>query len=88
MAKALSDMLAASKLRAVAMPEQDDRFNITNCIKALDEIEVTEGIDSRLYFAALDLFEDLNLRETFVSLKSNKIRLTWLQGKCGSAISN
>ncbi|PSR99598.1 L10-interacting MYB domain-containing protein [Actinidia chinensis var. chinensis] len=88
MAKALSDMLAASKLRAVAMPEQDDRFNITNCIKALDEIEATEGIDSRLYFAALDLFEDPNLRETFVSLKSNKIRLTWLQGKCGSAISN
>ncbi|GFZ10381.1 hypothetical protein Acr_21g0009800 [Actinidia rufa] len=88
MAKALSDMLAASKLRAVAMPEQDDRFNITNCIKALDEIEATEGIDSRLYFAALDLFEDPNLRETFVSLKSNTLRLTWLQGKCGSAISN
>ncbi|XP_057490078.1 L10-interacting MYB domain-containing protein-like [Actinidia eriantha] len=88
MAKALSDMLAASKLRAVAMPEQDDRFNITNCVKALDEIEATEGIDSRLYFAGLDLFEDPNLRETFVSLKSNKIRLTWLQGKCGSDISN
>ncbi|XP_058219730.1 L10-interacting MYB domain-containing protein-like [Rhododendron vialii] len=85
MAGAMLEMVAASKLRAAAISKQDDRFKITNCIEALDEIETMEGIDSRLYFAALDLFEDPNLRETFISLKSNKVRLTWLQGKCGTA---
>ena len=51
MVEALMDMVAASKLREVAMPKQNDRFSITNCIKALDEIEAFEGIDSHLYFA-------------------------------------
>jgi hypothetical protein len=86
MAEAMLEMVAASKLRAAAIPKQDDLFTISNCVKVLDEIEMMEGIDSHLYFAALDLFEDRNLRETFISLKSNKIRLTWLQGKCGTAV--
>lgn len=84
MAKAMLEMVAASKCRTVASVPSDDRFTITNCIKALDEIE---SIDQQLYFAALDLFEDPNLRETFLSLKGDKIRLTWLQGKCSKTAS-
>jgi hypothetical protein len=80
MAETMLEMVAALKSRAVAKTPSDDRFTITNCIRALDEIE---GVNECLYFAALDLFEDPNLRETFISLKGNKIRLTWLEGKCG-----
>lgn len=80
MAEAMFEMVAALKCRAVAKAPSDEKFTITNCIRALDEIP---GIDETLYFAALDLFEDPNLRETFISLKGNNIRLTWLQGKCG-----
>ncbi|KAI4336792.1 hypothetical protein L6164_015273 [Bauhinia variegata] len=79
MAEALLEMVATSKLRTVVSTVTDDKFSITNCIRALDEIE---AIDQQLYFSALDLFEDPSLRETFVSLTSDKIRLTWLQGKC------
>ncbi|KAK7321800.1 hypothetical protein VNO77_32751 [Canavalia gladiata] len=82
MAEALLDMVAVSRLRAVVSNVRDDKFSITNCIRALDEIE---GIDQQLYFSALDLFEDPSLRETFISLKSVKIRLTWLQGKCSKS---
>ncbi|KAK3231778.1 hypothetical protein Dsin_003659 [Dipteronia sinensis] len=79
MAGALSEMIAASKVRSRTKTQIDNRFSISNCIEALDEIE---SINEWLYFAALDLFEDPNLRETFISLKGDKIRLTWLQGKC------
>ncbi|KAK7376729.1 hypothetical protein VNO80_02143 [Phaseolus coccineus] len=82
MAEALLDMVAVSRLRAVVSSVSDDKFSITNCIKALDEIE---GIDQQLYFSALDLFENPSLRETFISLKSVKIRLAWLQGKCSKS---
>ncbi|CAK7346225.1 unnamed protein product [Dovyalis caffra] len=81
MAEALLKMVAASKWREFAARQNDEKFTITNCIKALDEIQ---NIDQQLYFAALDLFEDSTLRETFLSLKGDDIRLTWLQGKCGS----
>ncbi|PON56685.1 Myb/SANT-like domain containing protein [Parasponia andersonii] len=84
MAQAMLDMLAASRSRRVGSAPSDNRFTITNCIKALDELE---GIDQQTYFAALDLFEDPNLRETFISLKGEKIRLTWLQGKCSKTSS-
>lgn len=80
MAEALSEMVAALKSRVVATTTGDDQFSITSCIRALDEIQ---DIEEWLYFAALDLFEDPSLRETFISLKGNKIRLTWLKGKCG-----
>ncbi|KAL5845277.1 hypothetical protein ACOSQ4_011235 [Xanthoceras sorbifolium] len=80
MAGSMLEMIAASKMRSRTKTQNDNRFSITNCIKALDEIE---SIDECLYFAALDLFEDPNLRETFLSLKADKVRLTWLQGKCG-----
>ncbi|KAK6131290.1 hypothetical protein DH2020_034961 [Rehmannia glutinosa] len=81
MADAISDMINSSRLRKSTKPPIDERFAISNCIKALDEIE---GIEDNLYYAALDLFENPSLRETFVSLKSNYVRLTWLQGKCGN----
>nr|DAD47043.1 TPA_asm: hypothetical protein HUJ06_016980 [Nelumbo nucifera] len=77
-AEAMLEMAAASKLRAVAMTQANDQFSISGCIKALDEMQ---GVDQNIYFAALDLFENPNLRETFVSLKNEK-RLAWLQGKC------
>ncbi|KAJ9165985.1 hypothetical protein P3X46_020792 [Hevea brasiliensis] len=82
MAEALLEMVAASRWRkAAAAPLQNHKkFTITNCIKVLDEIG---DIDQQLYFAALDLFEEPNLRETFLSLKSDQIRLAWLQGKYG-----
>lgn len=83
MAEALLEMVAASRLRTVVSAVSDDKFSITNCIRSLDEIQ---GIDEQLYFSALDLFEDSGLRETFISLKCDKIRLTWLQGKCGKSI--
>ncbi|KAF8405358.1 hypothetical protein HHK36_010262 [Tetracentron sinense] len=76
-AEAMFEMAASSKLRAVVMTQIGDQFSITNCIKVLDEIQ---GIDQHLYFAALDLFENPNLRETFISLKCDKR----LQGKCSA----
>ncbi|KAI5392810.1 hypothetical protein KIW84_060102 [Lathyrus oleraceus] len=82
MAEALLQMVSVSRLRAVVSSAIDDKFSITNCIRALDEIQ---GIDQHLYFSALDLFEDPSLRETFISLKSVKIRLAWLQGKCSKS---
>lgn len=82
MAEALLEMVAASRWRKALPAQNDGRFTITNCIKALDEMQ---DVDQQLYFAALDLFEDPNLRETFISLKGDKTRLTWLQGKCGKS---
>ncbi|KDP36938.1 hypothetical protein JCGZ_08229 [Jatropha curcas] len=80
MAEALLEMVAASRWRKAAPKQNDERFTITNCIKSLDEIS---DIDQQLYFAALNLFEEPSLRETFLSLKGDYIRLTWLREKCG-----
>lgn len=80
MAEAFLDMIQSSRLRTAAKPQIDERFTITDCIEALDKIE---GIEDNLYFAALDLFENPDFREMFLSLQNNYIRLTWLQGKCG-----
>ncbi|KAL0731846.1 hypothetical protein Bca4012_027940 [Brassica carinata] len=81
MAGALSDMVTSlrSRMGGLETEEEDDRFSIANCISTLDEIE---NVDEGVYFAALDLFESPGLRETFMSLKANKLRLTWLQVKC------
>lgn len=83
MAEGMLEMVAASKLHMAMTAQSEERFTITKCIKALDEIE---GIDDWLYYGALDLFEYPNLREMFISLKGNKIRWTWLQGKCENLI--
>ncbi|PIA47194.1 hypothetical protein AQUCO_01400109v1 [Aquilegia coerulea] len=77
---AMLEIAAASKLRANAMMRSNDRFSISSCVKVLDEVQ---GLDQHIYFAALDLFENPNARETFISLKNDK-RVTWLQGKCSA----
>ncbi|TXG60196.1 hypothetical protein EZV62_014769 [Acer yangbiense] len=75
---AMLEIAAASKMRAAAIMKNEERFSISRCIKVLDEMQ---GVDQRIYFLALDLFENPNAREIFISLKSEK-RLLWLQGKC------
>ncbi|KAK9164523.1 hypothetical protein Syun_005425 [Stephania yunnanensis] len=84
MAKAILDMAAASKQRAAMASQGSDRFSITNCIKALDEMQ---EVDDHIYYVALDLFESANARETFLSLKMNR-RLIWLKSKCSSPSSS
>lgn len=84
MAQGMLEMVGALKLHMAAKPQSSKRFTIAKCIQALDEIE---GIDDRLYYAAVDLFEDPNLRETFISLKDHKLQWTWLQENCGNLIS-
>lgn len=75
---AMLEIAAASRMRASAIMKSEERFSISKCIKLLDEMQ---GVDQRVYFSALDLFESSNARETFVSLKPDK-RLMWLQRKC------
>ncbi|KAG9149005.1 hypothetical protein Leryth_010616 [Lithospermum erythrorhizon] len=79
MANALLDMIASSRLMTAENLQSDNYYSISNCIRALDEME---GIDDSLYYSALDLFEDANIREVFLSLSNNLIRMSWLQGKC------
>ncbi|KAJ4964216.1 hypothetical protein NE237_024155 [Protea cynaroides] len=83
-ADAMLEIAAASKMRASAMMKNDDPFSISKCVKVLDDIQ---GIDQGIYFMALDLFENPNARETFISLRSEK-RLTWLLGKCSAPSSS
>ncbi|XP_043709299.1 L10-interacting MYB domain-containing protein-like [Telopea speciosissima] len=78
MAEAIIDMAAASRWRTATVTQSTDCFSITNCIKALDEME---GLEERIYFAALDLFDSSTAREIFLSLRSDR-RLTWLKSKC------
>ncbi|KAL5704133.1 hypothetical protein ACHQM5_022605 [Ranunculus cassubicifolius] len=82
--EAMLEIAAASKLRANAVMRNDDRFSISTCVKVLDEIH---GLDQRIYYAALDLFENPNARETFISLKGEK-RVIWLQGKCSASLTS
>uniref|UniRef100_A0A1J3CFY6 Uncharacterized protein n=1 Tax=Noccaea caerulescens TaxID=107243 RepID=A0A1J3CFY6_NOCCA len=76
--EAMLEIAAASKLRAAALTKNGDRFSISKCINALDNLQ---GLDQPTYFLALDLFENSTSREIFISLKYEK-RLKWLQGKC------
>lgn len=78
---AMLEIAAVSKMRTNAIMKNEDRFSISKCIKALDEMQ---GVDERIYFLALDLFENPIAREIFISLKSEK-RLPWLRGKCGAS---
>lgn len=77
-ARGILEMAAATKLRAEAIKKFNSNFSITDCIKALDELQ---GINDQVYLAALDLFTNRNARETFLTLKVDK-RLIWLQRKC------
>ncbi|KAG5516704.1 hypothetical protein RHGRI_037444 [Rhododendron griersonianum] len=66
---AMLEIAAASKMRATEIMKNEDRFSISKCIKVLDEMQI---VDQRLYFFALDLFENPNAREIFIALKSEK----------------
>ncbi|TYJ10147.1 hypothetical protein E1A91_A11G188000v1 [Gossypium mustelinum] len=77
-AAAILEMAATSKLRTAAVTQRNARYSILRCIKELDEIE---GLEERVYFAALELFNNPNAREIFLSLKGDK-RLTWSHCKC------
>ncbi|KAL0842809.1 hypothetical protein Bca101_016054 [Brassica carinata] len=76
--EAMLEIAAASKMRAAALASNGDRFSISKCIRALDDLQ---GVDQSTYFLALDLFESPSSREIFISLKYEK-RLKWLLGKC------
>lgn len=80
-ADAIFEMASASKMRAAAIEQQIARFSMADCIRDLD---LMQGVDQHLYFAAVDLFNKPNAREIFLSLKKDK-RLTWLRGKCSIA---
>ncbi|XP_058770691.1 uncharacterized protein LOC131644258 [Vicia villosa] len=81
---AMLEIAAASKMRASVILKNEERFCISKCIKVLDELQ---RVDERVYFHALDLFENSSsAREIFISLKGDK-RLPWLQGKCGVPFS-
>ncbi|KAJ0235340.1 hypothetical protein HA466_0269250 [Hirschfeldia incana] len=80
--EAMLEIAAASKMRAAALANNGDRFSISKCIRALDDLQ---GVDQPTYFLALDLFENPSSREIFISLKYEK-RLKWLQGKCSRAL--
>lgn len=77
-AEAILEMAAASKLRAAAIKEYNDRYSVTDCVVALDNMN---GVDEGVYNAALDLFNSRYAREVFLSLKAEK-RLNWLCNKC------
>ncbi|XP_021722688.1 uncharacterized protein LOC110690143 [Chenopodium quinoa] len=78
MADAIFEMAAASRMRAEAIQQRSQRYTISECVNALDELG---DIDKQVYFGALDLFNNPGAREMFLSLKADK-RLMWLQGKC------
>ncbi|KAK4393876.1 hypothetical protein Sango_1858400 [Sesamum angolense] len=70
-------MATATRLRAEAIKNSNGKFSITDCVRALDELQ---GVDDQVYHAALDLFNNRNARETFLTLRVEK-RLIWLQRK-------
>lgn len=48
--------------QAAALTKNKDRFSISKCINALDDLQ---GVDQHSYFLALDLFENPTSREFF-----------------------
>uniref|UniRef100_A0A5B7BR47 Myb/SANT-like domain-containing protein n=1 Tax=Davidia involucrata TaxID=16924 RepID=A0A5B7BR47_DAVIN len=58
-----------------AMAPNDDPYSTGCCITIINGMQ---GVDRRLYNAAVDLFQNPSWRKTFMSLKSEK-RLTWLK---------
>ncbi|XWS29181.1 hypothetical protein CRYUN_Cryun24cG0006500 [Craigia yunnanensis] len=77
-ASAILEMAAASKLRSAAVKQCNARYSIASCIKELDEMQ---AVEERVYFVALELFNNADASEKFLSLKGDK-RLTWLHRKC------
>lgn len=68
------------KKRVPMLSQRSEQFSISSCIEVLNRME---GVQEDLYLAALDLFQDLDRRETFISIRSD-IRIAWLKGKCSS----
>ncbi|CAJ2646623.1 L10-interacting MYB domain-containing protein-like [Trifolium pratense] len=77
-ADAILEMASASKMRAAAIEQLNSKYSVADCIKYLD---LMQDVDQQLYFSALDLFNNPNAREVFLSLKEDK-RLTWLHRRC------
>ncbi|XP_058009125.1 L10-interacting MYB domain-containing protein isoform X2 [Hevea brasiliensis] len=65
-AGAILRMAAASRLKTAAIKQISERYSIADCIKELDAMQ---GVEEGVYFAALDLFDNPNAREIFLSLK-------------------
>ncbi|XP_011099874.1 L10-interacting MYB domain-containing protein-like isoform X1 [Sesamum indicum] len=77
-ARGILEMATATRLRAEAIKNFNGKFSITDCVRALDQLQ---GVDDQVYHAALDLFNNRNARETFLTLRVEK-RSIWLQRKC------
>ncbi|XP_050227119.1 L10-interacting MYB domain-containing protein-like isoform X2 [Mercurialis annua] len=75
---AISHMAAVSRLRTAAIQRIIGKYSVADCIKELDAMQ---GVEEGIYFAALDLFNNRNAREIFLSLKCDKRRI-WLRTKC------
>ena len=73
-ADAIFEMATSSKMRAEAYQQFHQRFSISKCVNALDELQ---GVNENVCIAALELFGNLVVREMFLSLKVDK-RLIWL----------
>ncbi|KAF8392663.1 hypothetical protein HHK36_023012 [Tetracentron sinense] len=58
-----------------ALAQKGDQFSMMNCVTIINEMQ---GVNRRLYYATMDLFQNVKWRETFISLKKEK-RLKWLQ---------
>ncbi|KAF4373835.1 hypothetical protein F8388_007741 [Cannabis sativa] len=77
-AEAILEMATASKMRTTAIQQLNAaKYSVTKCIKLLDEMQ---GVDEKLYLAALEMFNKPLAREIFLSLRGDK-RLTWLHRK-------
>ncbi|CAK9157029.1 unnamed protein product [Ilex paraguariensis] len=70
----------ASGSNQTAVTQNNDPYSYCCCITAINGMQ---GVDRRLYSAAMDLFRDLTWRKTFMSLKSEK-RLSWLKAMLSS----
>lgn len=77
---AILETPCVSTKRRSTLSQRSGEFSISSCIKILNEME---GVAEDLYLAALDLFQDPDRRETFISIRSD-IRMPWLKGKCSS----
>ncbi|XP_051136496.1 L10-interacting MYB domain-containing protein-like [Andrographis paniculata] len=81
LAKGILKMAGATKLHTEAINSLNSKFPVSDCVRALDELQ---GIDDRIYLAALDLFNSRNARETFLTLRAEK-QLGWLERKCSTS---
>ncbi|KAF2312430.1 hypothetical protein GH714_034660 [Hevea brasiliensis] len=77
-AGAILRMAAASRLKTAAIKQISERYSIADCIKELDAMQ---GVEEGVYFA-LDLFDNPNAREIFLSLKGDKRMICLMASMC------